>query len=460
MLKYIVSLASVLTAVWGQTTGCFTTNCVFKNPYLRFGPGTQSSVNAHGLFIQPFYYSHIASQWYQLTYANYPLDTAIGSGTSGPNWSGATVVDLYSLTPSSAITDYSGFIQTSNDATTTIGHGTIVATRSFILLGQNITFQNTFSLGPNDSFVKIITRVTNNDTSPIQNIRIWVGTRDDYVGTTDVNTKTRGNLDTGSFVAVTMANQSSRAIMITNPTEGILFYSETPDVMTSYNLCCAFANAYNTYPLTLAPFTPSPTDGSYAAVLPIGNLSVGESTAITWYYAAGVISSLSTVAQNVAAAQVADSAPVATATSMVTATSAPSPSAYASVSVSASVSSSASVSVTMTPILTQSAVATYTACPMIVCPPAPQCEVFSVPSIPMKDAVSISGISAFISFVITSVVFYILFFLIILPCYKAREKHPCLYCPKEDTKEKLREHMINCIGHKNEYIRRLDSQSP
>jgi hypothetical protein len=200
----------------------------------------------------------------------------------------------------------------SSDASKTTGYGKIVSSRTFTILGQQIVLQNTFSLGLNDSFVKITTQVTNNATTPVQNMLVWVGTRDDFVGVTDVNTKTRGNLIAGNFTPVTANNQSSRAIMITNTNEGVLFYSETPGVMTSYALCCSFSNVYNTYPLTLAPATPNPTDGSYAAVLPIGNVTVGGSSSIIWYYAAGAVTSLADVAQSVAVAQVADASPTST----------------------------------------------------------------------------------------------------------------------------------------------------
>ena len=312
----ILAFLSLLGAVVADTvggTGCTSSNCVFSNAYLRFGTGQQNSVNNWGLFVQPWYYSQSARQWYQLTFSSYPLDTAIGTGTSGPNWSRATVSDLYSLTPSNIITDYSEFIVSSTDSSKTVGYGKIVATRTFTVFGQAVILKNTFSLGFNDSFVKITSQVTNNATTPVSNMMMWVGTRDDYVGTTDSNTKTRGNLDTGSFVAVTTNMQSSRAIMITNTNEGVLFYSETAGVMTAYALCCSFSNVYNTYPLSLPPMTPNPTDGSYAAVLPLGNLSVGASSSITWYYAAGAIQSLGAVAETVAAAQVTDaiaSAPV------------------------------------------------------------------------------------------------------------------------------------------------------
>ena len=294
------------------STGCTASACVLANARLRFGTGAENSVNNWGSFQQPWYFSPSASQWYKLTFNNYPLDTAIGMGTSGPNWSGTTVVDLYTQTPSNPTTDYSNFVVDSSDASKTTGYGKIVSSRTFTILGQQIILQNTFSLGLNDSFVKITTQVTNNATTPVQNMLVWVGTRDDFVGVTDVNTKTRGNLVAGNFTPVTANNQSSRAIMITNTNEGVLFYSETPGVMTSYALCCSFSNVYNTYPLTLAPATPNPTDGSYAAVLPIGNVTVGASSSIIWYYAAGAVTSLADVAQSVAVAQVADASPTST----------------------------------------------------------------------------------------------------------------------------------------------------
>jgi len=289
-------------------------------------------VNNWGLFLQPWYFSSITNVWYKLTYSSYPLDTAIGTGTGSTQWSGTSVVDLYSLTPADAVTDYTGFYVSAADSTKTVGYGTIVANRSFLVNGQDMILQNTFSLGATDRFVKIVTRVINKSPNTITNALIWTGTRDDYVGTTDVNTKTRGNLNTGSFVAVTSNSQSSRAIMITNPTEGVLFYSETPGVMTAYALCCAFSNVYNTNPLSLAPMTPSPTDGSYAAVLPIGTVAPQGSGAITWYYAAGVISALSQVAQSVAVAQAIDSGVQLIATDSATATATSSTSSVFSVS--------------------------------------------------------------------------------------------------------------------------------
>ena len=334
--------------------GCTSSICVFSNPYLRFGTGTETSVNTWGLFQQPWYYSSIANAWYKLTFSNYPLDTAVGIGSGSTHWSGTSILNLYTVTPSYSFTDYSNFIVDSSDTTKTVGHGSIVASRMFSISGQNILFRNTFSLGLNDTFVKITNVMINNSTAPVQNAYIWVGTRDDFVGMADVNTKTRGNLIGGAFTAITANAQSSHAIMISNTNEGVLFYSETPGVMTSYALCCAFSNAYDVNPLTLAPMTPTPTDGSYAAVLPLGTIPVNASASITWYYAAGMISSLAAVAQSVAAAQVADAGPPPTPTSawVPTLTSVPVP------------TFSAYPIATTTGYMTNSSVATFTAYPV------------------------------------------------------------------------------------------------
>lgn len=62
-----------------QFTG---SNQVITNGRMRFGNGTQFSINAAGNVEQPFYYSADFSAWRKLTYSesalvNYPLDSRI-----------------------------------------------------------------------------------------------------------------------------------------------------------------------------------------------------------------------------------------------------------------------------------------------------------------------------------------------------------------------------------------------
>ena len=77
--------------------GCTSSICVFSNRYLRFGTGSETSVNTWGLFQQPWYYSGAANAWYPLTFSNYPLDTAVGTGSGTAHWSGTTILNLYTL---------------------------------------------------------------------------------------------------------------------------------------------------------------------------------------------------------------------------------------------------------------------------------------------------------------------------------------------------------------------------
>ena len=110
MLNLLFLGSLLFNSICGQNTiqtGCSTPICVFSNPNLRFGTGSENSINNAGLFVQPWYYSYISNTWFKLTYSNYPLDTAIGTGFGSSHWSGSTIVDLYSLTPFNIQNDYS-----------------------------------------------------------------------------------------------------------------------------------------------------------------------------------------------------------------------------------------------------------------------------------------------------------------------------------------------------------------
>jgi hypothetical protein len=369
--------------------GCVAPACVLANSALRFGTGAENSVNAYGLFQQPWYYSPNASTWYKLTYSGYPLDTAIGVGTGGSHWSGATsIFDLYSLTPTNTVTDYSGFIATAVDAIKTTGYGKVVSNRTYVLSGNTVILQNTFSLGHNDSFVKVKSRLINISPSTFSNVILWVGTRDDYVGVTDINTKTRGNLGLNGFTPLTAVGQSSNAIMITNTNEGVLFYSDTPGVMTAYARCCMFSDVYNTNPQTLAPATATPTDGSYTAVLPLGSVQTGGMGEIVWYYGAGAISILNTVSQTVAEAQAAETSP--SVTPSVTASMSASASATASVSPSESVSVTGSRTVSVTPSATVSESASVSSSASATASVSPSASVSPTASVSLSPSLSAS----------------------------------------------------------------------
>ena len=285
---------------------------MLNNDKLRFGgggAGTSSftyvdSVATNGMLEQPFYKSSDGN-WYKLTFSTYALNMTLGSGTGGANWSGATVPTTGDFSTqgitglNNLAVDVSGMTLRSPVQAVDYGYGTLVVTGDVTLNGASIGISNTYVLGQNASFVKITSAITNNDASAIDNVHIWVGTQDDWVGTDDGPTKTRGNLVGGTFQAITDATASSNAIQITSGSEGVLFYSTSPGVDTSIKNCCDFSNAVSEDPDTAA--ITATGDGSYTAILPVGNLAAGATTSITWYYAAGATADLGAVAQEVAA---------------------------------------------------------------------------------------------------------------------------------------------------------------
>jgi hypothetical protein len=270
---------------------------VLTNGAIRFGNGSEDSVNARGTLQQPWYYSAAGARWYKLTYSSYPLDQAIGTGTGGDNWSGSSVVENPALV--GQVVDYSGYTTSATDGVAE-GTGTVVSTGTSTVNGQDVTVRNEYTLLPGALYVKVVTRLTNTSAEPATNVNLWVGTRDDWVGGSDGPTKTKGLLVDGAFVAISDQATPANALRITSGAEGVLFYTTTPGANTSINWCCSFSNAYNTDPVT-SEITAT-GDGSYAINLPAGTIAAGASTELTWFYAAGSLADLDDAVSQVAAA--------------------------------------------------------------------------------------------------------------------------------------------------------------
>jgi hypothetical protein len=326
-LSLLITLLTAVTPAEATSSACPTTLCVLDNGILHFGNGNgqshtsytpyENSVNEVGLFNQP-YYKSADGNWYKLTYSSYPLDMAIGSGTGGSNWTGNTVTDLSSVNGgmTNQVIDYSGFVVTSNsgDGAWSKGYGTIVVTGDFDINNVTVQVKHTYHLGQNDSFVKATSAVKNINSTAVSlnNIHVWVGTRDDYVGDSDQPKKRRGNLtESGGFEVLANATDEAKALEITTANEGALFYSTTPHTNMSFNECCSFSAAYDQDPSTsnsnrgadvISGITTDYYDGSYAAMLSYGDLAQNAETQIVWFYAAGAIADLANVARAVAAA--------------------------------------------------------------------------------------------------------------------------------------------------------------
>jgi hypothetical protein len=257
---------------------------VLANPWLRVGSGAEMSINAHGNLLQPWYFS---DTWYKLTYSNYPLDMAVGLGnTATSHWTASTVYDLYALGPRDATTDWTGFIPVSSAGGVSTGYGVVVSARTFSIGDSVIRIVNRYTLTATGRFIRIQTEATNLGSATAYNMRVWAGTRDDWVGYSDSPRKTRATLSNTSVVPLTASTQAASALLIESGVEAVLFYSAFPGVNSVWNRCCSFANAYNQDPNANAVVSPY-EDGSYAAVFYLGDMAPAATQTLTWYYAAG-----------------------------------------------------------------------------------------------------------------------------------------------------------------------------
>ncbi|RKP46283.1 S-layer homology domain-containing protein [Cohnella endophytica] len=275
---------------------------VLNNGKIRFGNGAKNSVNSSGNLEQPFYYGSVEDElgWYKLTYRNNPLDNAIGLDGNGTlsEWNTNGVIKVNPELTNQVI-DLSGYVSTGLNQ----GYGTIISTGTTTINGKTLEVKNTYTLGETSSFVKIVTQVTNKSGAKIENLRFWTGTKDDYVGISDTPKKERGNLVNGNFVKLTDPANRANALLISSEDTGVLFYSTSAKANTSIQECCDFENSIFQDPSTsdiesIDDGIDDP-DGSYALFIRMNDLDVNESGEFTWYYAAGEISKLGDISNEV-----------------------------------------------------------------------------------------------------------------------------------------------------------------
>ncbi len=271
-----------------------------NNGLIRSGNGTENSVNIRGNLQQPFYKDN--GNWYKLTYANYALDAAFALGGSGADEWNLEGTLLLNPVPTNHVINASAFNFSAGSSEP--GTGTLVSTGD-LSFGANgaLQVEHTYTLEPGDPFIKIGVKLTNIGSSTAENVRMWIGTRDDWVGSTDRPLKEKGNLVGNSFAPATSASQRASTVRITSLDEGVLFHADTEKANAVLNHCCSFFNIMNQNPSTSA-LTHS-SDGSYGFYVRLDDLPPGESGSFTWYYAAGTIDELDDIAQEVIQASAA-----------------------------------------------------------------------------------------------------------------------------------------------------------
>ncbi|WP_149302896.1 thrombospondin type 3 repeat-containing protein [Pareuzebyella sediminis] len=274
------------------------TNKILNNDRLRIGNGSQNSINSAGNMEQPFYYN--GTTYRKLTYSAYPLDIQWGIGGDGTNnWNiNGSLVQNPAL--GSQTFDYSNFTVT--NPTTGDGYGQIRTSGTILINGQAFVVESTYELLQPEGYIGIKVKITNISGSPASNVRLWVGTRDDFVGGSDGPTKTRGNLIDEEFVAISAMTEQAKAIKISTSQEAILFFSNSDRAYSTINNCCSFSNATNQNPETNV--ITQTGDGSYALYVRFNDLGVNESDELIWYYGAGTLPEIDEIIARVASAAI------------------------------------------------------------------------------------------------------------------------------------------------------------
>lgn len=281
------------------------TNQVMNNGEMRFGNGTELSINAIGNLRQPFYFSDNLSVWRKLTYSesalvNYPLDSKISVGGDGTNNWNLNGTDQTNPVMNNQVFDSSNFSIVGG-----IGSGTLRVRGEITVGTARFELTNSYSIGLNQNFVEVVTTFRNIGPTSVQNIRYWIGTRDDYVGATDSPTKVRGNIVDDAFVPLNLVSQRASALRITTLTEGILFFttaSRGNNIHSNCALCgggSPLENPSTDQDPSTNPIT-STNDGSYSMFVRINDLNVNETDTFVWYYAAAPLAELDDVIEDVA----------------------------------------------------------------------------------------------------------------------------------------------------------------
>lgn len=268
---------------------------ILNNDLLAFGNGLQSSVNEFGMLNQPFYYDVTDGMWYKLTYSKYPLAAIIGingDGTDEWNLNGSFVSTIKNSSEyvngafSNAVLNMTGL---SN------GSGTIIATNTVTIDGKTIEMTNTYTLPSDKALIAMDTKLKNTSGSSIDNLRLWVGAQDDWIGNSDETTKQRGNLVDGVFEEITGMTERAKALMITGATSGVLFRttSEKSNVFSKEN----YGSDFYTQDPSQSPILINESDGAYGVFTRLTDLTSGQNESVRWYYGAGSLASLVDLAE-------------------------------------------------------------------------------------------------------------------------------------------------------------------
>ena len=292
MKKYLFLVIFLInfSHLYGQFNGV---NRIINNGNMRFGNGTELSIDASGNFKQPFYFSNTYNSFRKLTYRG-SLSSKIAIGGDGVDDWNLNGTSLSNPIMSNQVFDSNNFTISSG-----IGSGTIKVKGEITVGSAQFELINSYSLGLDDKYIKITTTLKNISSSAISNIRYWIGTEHDYIGNTDWLNKKRGNLVNGSFEVLTNMNQRASALKVTGGSQGIFIFTKSSrgnNVQAGWGWSIDNNSTLIDPDLSVIDVT---NDGSYSMYVRLNDLAVGESDSFTWYYAAADMNVLDQVVSDV-----------------------------------------------------------------------------------------------------------------------------------------------------------------
>ncbi|SDT90377.1 VCBS domain-containing protein [Halopseudomonas salegens] len=269
---------------------------VLDNGLLRFGSNAQDSINAMtGMLEQPFYYDN--GQDFKLTFSDYALNLALGvNGDGASDWNLNGDVNL-APSFSNITVDTSGFSG---------GSGTLVWRGEITINGAQLAVTHVYELPASSAYVETRTFVTNIGSSEATNLRVWVGTQDDYIAGSDMPAKQKGNLVGGSFEVNTATGQQGQAIKVYSDDTAVLFFStsEKADTIIGRDYGWTLTDTRDTPAIdpSQSVFDQPSEDGGYALFVRMDDLAVGETQSFDWFYAAGSTQQIDAIIAEVSAA--------------------------------------------------------------------------------------------------------------------------------------------------------------
>ncbi len=266
---------------------------------MRFGDGFEESINSGvGTLKQPYYYN--GSSWRRLTFNWYDdlrksLDVTYGVGGDGSNEWNSSGTKLYNQVMSDIHYNSSGFTSISGNT----GYGTLTVSGTIAIGGKSLEITHNYTLDQFENFIKTSTTITNIGTTSVTNLRFWVGSRDDYIGSTDKPTKIRGKLAFRKFEKISAQTDKSHVLFLKTPSEMVLLLSTSRRANTSHDSYSS-TNNNSTSENPDNSRIEQTYDASYSLYIRMNDLLVGESETFTWYFASAKIEKTDEIIEKIA----------------------------------------------------------------------------------------------------------------------------------------------------------------